>query len=139
MTLQDIITRLESYGYNTIKAYNPDLAWSIEQKFNKVPEEDRTTKEELVLNFKWDKPQSTRNHREPELNFSLYEDESVTSDGKLYYTPGRMHYFFHFGNDMSKIYRDDQLDLLMDEIHNKMSNRMGVDELRNIKLIDMGI
>lgn len=139
MTIEDIISKLESYGYKSIKDYQVDIAWSMQQSFDKIPEKDRTIKEELVIHFKWNKPKSTRNHNEPELNFSLYEDESVSSEGKLYYTPGRMHYFFHFGNDMSKIYRDDQLDLLMDEIHNKMSNRMGVDELRNIKLIDMGI
>lgn len=139
MTIEDIISKLESYGYKSIKDYQVDIAWSMQQSFDKIPEKDRTIKEELVIHFKWNKPKSTRNHTEPELNFSLYEDESVSSEGKLYYTPGRMHYFFHFGNDMSKIYRDDQLDLLMDEIHNKMSNRMGVDELRNIKLIDMGI
>lgn len=139
MTIEDIISKLESYGYKSIKDYQVDIAWSMQQSFDKIPEKDRTIKEELVIHFKWNKPKSTRNHTEPELNFSLYEDESVSSEGKLYYTPGRMHYFFHFGNDMSKIYRDDQLDLLMAEIHNKMSNRMGVDELRNIKLIDMGI
>jgi hypothetical protein len=139
MTLEDIITRLESYGYKTTKSHHSDLAWAVEQAFNKVPEEDRTNKEELVLHFKWNKPQSKRNFIEPELNFTIYEDESVTSDGKLYYTPGRMHYYFNFGNDISKIYRDDELNLLMNEIHTKLSKRMGVDELRNIKLIDMGI
>lgn len=50
-----------------------------------------------------------------------------------------MHYYFNFGNDISKIYRDDELNLLMNEIHTKLSKRMGVDELRNIKLIDIGI
>lgn len=139
MTLEDIITRLERYGYITSKEYQSDLSWAVEQVFNKVPEKDRTTKKELVLHFKWNKPQSLRNHTEPELSFTIYEDESVSSEGKLYYTPGRMHYYFNFGNDISKIYRDDELDLLMSEVHTKLAKRMGVDELRNIKLIDMGI
>jgi len=139
MTLDNIIGKLERYGYTTDKEYQSDIAWVVRQTFDKVDKEDRTTKEELVLKFTWSKPGSIRNHREPELNFSLYEDESVSSDGRLYYIPGRMHYYFAFGGDISKIYRDDELELLMNDIHTQLSNRMGVDELRNMKLIDIGI
>ncbi len=140
MTLDNIISRLERYGYITSKSYQTDLAWGFRQDLYKVPDDERTRKEELVLNFKW--IHRHQRYGSP-LDFNLYEDESVSSDGKLYYTPGKMHYYFSFGVNMdikiSRVYRDDELDLLMHDVHTKLSSLMGVDELRNIKLIDIGI
>lgn len=131
--IDDIITTLESYGYITRKSYIADVSWSVEQMFNKVPEEERTEKKELVVNLIW------KGDRRHELNLTIFEDESVTSGGVLYYIPGRKHYFFSFGWESSRIYRDDELSFLMDDINTELSTKMGKEDLRNLKLINIGV
>jgi hypothetical protein len=131
MKLEEIVNILERYGYTTSRSYSTDLAWAVKQNFNKVPVEEQTVKKELCLSFKW-------SEKDRGLSFAIYEDESVSSDGILYYTPGKMHYYFNFGsNTISRIYREDELDTMMTDIHTEMSNHMSIAELREIKLIDI--
>ncbi len=141
MTIDNIIEQFEKYGYYVNKSYAADLAWNLEQSFNKVPKEKRTTREELIVKFTWNRStiKPNRIYSEEELDFVVCEDISVSDKGILYYIPGRMHYYYSFGLDCSRIYRDDELNLLMKDIHIELANRMGKDELRNIKLVDIGI
>jgi hypothetical protein len=135
MTIENVIKMLEKYGYTSIKSYDASFYWLMEQHWKGIPKKDQTDKKELRINF----ISKSKENQLNQLNFNLFEVESVYDKNILYYIPGRMHYYFAFGGDVSRIYRDDEMDLLIYDINMELSNRMGVDELRNIKLIWLGI
>lgn len=137
MTLDEITSLLERYGFVSKKEYNADLAWGLKQTLKNISTEDQTIREELCLRFTW--KYSGRRQIHPQKNLMIYEDESVSCNGVTYDSPGRMYYYFSFGLESSRVYQDDELDLLMKDIHTQLLERMGVDEIRDIKLVDLGI
>lgn len=133
-TISDIMDTFESYGYSVMKEMMPNLAWAVEQSFNKV--KNPTSKEDLTIRFTWPREYIGDNSK----NFTIFEQESGSFNGQHFGSPGHVYYFYSFDFDMSgKMYRDDDLDSLLKDCYNEVISRMGVDGLRNIKLTNLGI
>lgn len=104
-----------SFGYFKHEDTQIDLAYSMETKRKKLQREDRYYQ---VYHFTLDKPYPKGvNYK----SFTLFENT-------------HKFYFFSFGQDISEIYRDDELDKLLTEWYNTAANKLGIEEVRNIKL-----
>ena len=131
MNLEKIIEIFKSYGYYVKKSTQVDLAYAMDTKWRKLDRPDRHC---LVIHFTFEKPYPSGDSR----SFTLFENYTVHSDGVSYDDPCHMYYFFSF-DGISKVYRDDEFDLLLQEWNNRASKVFSVSDLRNIKLASVGV
>lgn len=134
MTIDDIIEVFGKYGFVFEQDTMPNLAWSMDQRRNGVKDEDRINKDDRVFRLKW------KDDRNSFKNFTIFEQETVYNNGIKYEDKDRLFYFFSFGMDYNgKIYRDNELDFLMKDIHDELVELLTVSEIRELKLINLGV
>ncbi len=134
MTLDDVILKLEEYGYSHRKSYAHDLSTSF------IPEEERVINQELQIRFIWPKSSSPyKIYQEDKLDFRIFETDSVCINGILYYTPGELKYYCYFHSSNSRVYKEDELDILLLDVQTQLSSYMDKNELRNMKLLNIGL
>jgi hypothetical protein len=127
MKIEELVNVLESYGYLCEIEENSSLYWSVREKFGQTV----ITKPHIDRVFKFTKfPKERYNDK----NFFIFEQDYVTSNGIEYSEEGKLFYFYAFGSDPSKIYRDGELNQILDDIYNEMKELLSKSELRHIKL-----
>lgn len=133
MSIDQLVNLMSSYGYYTFEDKTSNLGWALEQTFKKV--ETPTIIDDRNFHFTWEEkyPQGTRNQE----SFTLYETFSVNDKGIKYEEKDRLFYFYSFGMNTSKVYRDDQLDQLLTDWIFDVEEISNITLSRQIKLVNI--
>lgn len=132
MNISNIITIFNDMGFKVKKMDMPDLAYYFEQKWTlKVPDSEIKERNNISYTIHYDN--DIRNY------FSVFEDCEVNSDGINYCDPNKFHYFYSFGTEISKIYHQDDISNMFDDLINDMSSILKLDQLREVKLRSIGV
>lgn len=69
----------------------------------------------------------------------IFENYEVSSNGVTYHDPDKFHYFYSVGHESSKIYHQDNLDVMFNDLINDLKKVLGKAGLRQLKLSTIGI
>jgi len=135
MNIDYIIDTFKDCGFRVRELDMPDFAYGLRQTMiQKLPKEqvkERYTKTWTIYCG------DSKYHNE---SFAIFQNYDVNSGGVRYYDPNHFHYFYSIKHsDETKIYHENDLSDLYNDLINDLKKILGKPGLRQLKLNSIGI
>lgn len=132
MNIDSILNKFKDCGYLITERSMVDLGHTMEQTMiKKIPKDQ--VKERYERNW------TIHYINDPYNYFSIFENYDVISDGVSYYDPNHFHYFYSIGSDVCKVYHENDLCYLYNDLISDLVGVLNKSELRQLKLSLIGI
>jgi len=134
MNIDYIINTFKDWGYKVKEKEVVDLAYGLRQTMiQKLPKDQVKERYDKIWTIHYN--DDMRNY------FSIFENHDVNSNGVNYYDPNHFHYFYSVDGISSshKIYHENDLDKLYNDLINDLKSVLGKSDLRQLKLNSIGI
>ena len=133
MTIDRLIEVMKSYDFEVKLSYMPDLSYHLKQKWAGVEEPVSRESRSWLFRRIRDKNLHITDYNN-RIEFNVFENISVYSNGIHYEEEGKMFYFLSVGQYISEVFQQDELELLLKDWYDRILKEFKLDEIRDFKL-----